>query len=191
MKPEIPSIELSLRDEAATRALAAAVAPHLGPGFVLYLSGELGAGKTAFTRALLRALGWSGRVRSPTFTLAELYKLSNFDLYHFDFYRFAGGDEWREAGIGDYLGGDAAAVVEWPEMAEGGLPDPDVWIRLGYPDEDQAALGPDSATERRWAHISAATERGRACVTGISDACALRLLAGVSSKEPSGPSPLP
>ncbi|HPA89312.1 MAG TPA: tRNA (adenosine(37)-N6)-threonylcarbamoyltransferase complex ATPase subunit type 1 TsaE [Quisquiliibacterium sp.] len=190
MNPEIPSIELSLRDEAATRALAGAIAPHLGPGFVLYLSGDLGAGKTAFTRALLRALGWQGRVRSPTFTLAELYELPNFDLYHFDFYRFAGSDEWREAGIGDYLGGQAAAVVEWPEMAEGGLPDPDLWLRLAYPDDDPASE-PHAATESRTAHLSGATDRGRACVVGIADACALGLLAGVCSRPRSGPSPLP
>jgi tRNA threonylcarbamoyladenosine biosynthesis protein TsaE len=190
MKPEIPSVELALHDEAATRALAYAVAPHLGPGFTLYLSGDLGAGKTAFTRALLRALGWTGRVRSPTFTLAELYELPNFDLYHFDFYRFAGSDEWREAGIGDVLGGQAAAIVEWPEMAGGGLPDPDLWLRLAYPD-DAGAADPEVATEHRTAHLSGATARGQACVVGISDACSLGLLAGVSLRARSDPSPLP
>lgn len=174
MQPPVPEIELQLRDEAATAALAAAVAPHLGPGFALYLSGELGAGKTAFTRALLRALGHSGRVRSPTFTLAEPYNLPNFNLYHFDFYRFSGDEEWRDAGFDEYLGGDGAAVIEWPELGGTGLPAPDVWLRLRAPSDEEAG------GNRRLAALSAGTDRGRACLIGVADATRAGLLAGVS-----------
>jgi tRNA threonylcarbamoyladenosine biosynthesis protein TsaE len=174
MQPDIPEIELALRDEAATAALAAVVAPHVRPGFVLYLSGDLGSGKTAFTRALLRALGHGGRVRSPTFTLAEPYNLSNFELYHFDFYRFSTEGEWRDAGFDEILGGEAAAVIEWPELAGSSLPAPDLWLRLAPGDEPQL-----HACERV-VHLSAGTEWGSACLSGIVVALRAGLLAGVS-----------
>ncbi|MFO1198841.1 MAG: tRNA (adenosine(37)-N6)-threonylcarbamoyltransferase complex ATPase subunit type 1 TsaE [Burkholderiaceae bacterium] len=210
-----------LRDLAATSALAAAIAPHVRPGFVVYLSGDLGTGKTAFTRALLRALGHDGRVRSPTFTLAEPYNLSNFELYHFDFYRFGSSDEWRDLGFDELIGGDVAAVVEWPELAGQGLPAPDLWIRLRTPDagagaapapadpgaadpgaanpgaaEREAGGGgagvPESSREpsgQRVARLSAPTEWGRLCLTGILDATHAGLLGGVSLREDSAPPP--
>lgn len=216
MQPVIPEIELMLRDLAATSALAAAIAPHVRPGFVVYLSGDLGTGKTAFTRALLRALGHDGRVRSPTFTLAEPYNLSNFELYHFDFYRFGSSDEWRDLGFDELIGGDVAAVVEWPELAGQGLPAPDLWIRLRTPDagagaapapadpgaadpgaaEREAGGGgagvPESSREpsgQRVARLSAPTEWGRLCLTGILDATHAGLLGGVSLREDSAPPP--
>lgn len=211
MQPVIPEIELMLRDLAATSALAAAIAPHVRPGFVVYLSGDLGTGKTAFTRALLRALGHDGRVRSPTFTLAEPYNLSNFELYHFDFYRFGSSDEWRDLGFDELIGGDVAAVVEWPELAGQGLPAPDLWIRLRTPDagggaapaaavpgaaERDAGGGGAGAPEpggepsgQRVARLSAPTEWGRLCLTGILDATHAGLLGGVSLREDSAPPP--
>jgi tRNA threonylcarbamoyladenosine biosynthesis protein TsaE len=185
MQPEIPRIELSLADERATQALATAVAPHLRRGFVLFLSGELGAGKTAFTRALLRALGHTGRVQSPTFTLVQSYNLSSFDLYHFDFYRFSSPEEWREAGFDEHVGGDAAAIVEWPELGGAGLPAPDVWLRLA-PDGDAGA-----AEDARVATLSAGTEWGRQCLIGVCDAARIGLLAGVSLRAASLEPPSP
>jgi tRNA threonylcarbamoyladenosine biosynthesis protein TsaE len=173
MQPDIPEIELRLRDETATGALAAAIAPHLRPGFVLYLSGDLGVGKTSFTRALLRALGHTGRVRSPTFTLAEPYNLPSFELYHIDFYRFSGSGDWRDVGFDELLGGDAAAVIEWPELGSA-LPDPDVWLRLSYDGE------PAPENPRRRVTLSAGTEWGRACLIGVAHAARIGLLAGAS-----------
>jgi tRNA threonylcarbamoyladenosine biosynthesis protein TsaE len=185
MQPEILRVELALADERATGALAAAVAPHIRRGFVLFLSGDLGAGKTTFARAVLRALGHTGRVQSPTFTLVQSYNLSNFELYHFDFYRFSSPEEWREAGFDEHLGDDVAAIVEWPELGATGLPAPDVWLRLS-PDED-----PGAGEHARVATLSGATEWGRQCLIGVCDAVSIGLLAGVSlrgaSLEPPSP----
>lgn len=172
MQPPIPGIELRLADQRATAALAAAIAPHFRGGFVLFLSGGLGAGKTTFARALLSALGHSGRVPSPTFTLVQSYNLPNFELHHFDFYRFSSPDEWREAGFDEHVGGEAAAIVEWPELGGGDLPAPDLWLRLA-----SDAAGGDEA---RVATLSAGTEWGRQCLIGICDALRVSLLAGVS-----------
>ena len=173
MQPAIPRIELLLADEAASAALAAAVAPHFRPGFVLYLSGDLGTGKTTFARAVLHALGHVGRVPSPTFNLVQPYNLSSFQLYHFDLYRFSSPEQWRDAGFDEHLGGDDAAIVEWPELGAGLLPPPDVWLRL--------AIGPHGDDdETRTVVASAGTEWGRQCLIGIVDAIRLGLLAGVS-----------
>jgi tRNA threonylcarbamoyladenosine biosynthesis protein TsaE len=124
--------DLSLPDEAATLALGAALARGIGPGRVLHLRGELGAGKTTVARGLLRALGYEGRVKSPTYTLVELYPLSSLNLYHFDFYRFADEDEWLSAGFRDYFNPDSACIVEWPERAGGRLPPPDLSVALEF-----------------------------------------------------------
>ena len=183
MQPTIPSITLLLADERATGALAAALAPHFRPGFVLYLSGDLGSGKTTLARAVLRALGHAGRVASPTFTLVQSYNLSNFELYHFDFYRFSSPDEWREAGFDEHVGGDAAAIVEWPELGGASVPAPDVWLRLA------SAEGAQEGS--RIAMLSAGTEWGRQCLTGLRDAAQVGLLVGVSLLGESAQPPSP
>lgn len=175
MQPTATDLELLLDDEAATAALAGAMAACLGPGFVLYLSGDLGAGKTAFTRALLRALGHTGRVRSPTFTLSESYNLPNFELYHFDFYRFSASNEWRDLGFDELLGGAGAAVIEWPELGGPSLPEPDVGLRLEAPDDPDDGVG-----SRRIARLRAGSARGRRCLSAIALAASRGSLAGVS-----------
>jgi tRNA threonylcarbamoyladenosine biosynthesis protein TsaE len=124
-----------LDDEAATLAFGARLARELAPGMVLYLEGELGAGKTTLVRGLLRALGYAGRVRSPTYTLTETYSLRGFELYHFDLYRMHDPREWVDAGFREMHDGHAVSVIEWPERAAGWLPRPDVVIRLQVRDE--------------------------------------------------------
>jgi len=151
-------LELRLLDLPATQRLAERLAARLEPGFVLFLSGDLGAGKTTFTRALLRALGYTGRVKSPTFTLLESYELPSFRLYHFDFYRLSD-RAWLDAGFDDYLGGSGVAVIEWPEHAGDGLPAPDLRLRL----EVDAAAGDDA----RVARLEAASPRGLACLKAL------------------------
>jgi len=121
---------LTLTDENATLALGATLARALAPGVVITLRGELGAGKTTLVRGLLRALGFAGRVKSPTYSLVELYKVSRLHLYHFDFYRFADPKEWIDAGFREAFDGTAICLVEWPERAAGHLPPADLDIAL-------------------------------------------------------------
>jgi tRNA threonylcarbamoyladenosine biosynthesis protein TsaE len=121
-----------LPDDGATLALGARLARALAPGLKIYLGGELGSGKTTLVRGVLRALGHAGRVKSPTFSLVELYRLSRLELYHFDFYRFERPQEWRDAGFRDLFDGSGVCLVEWPERAASALPAPDLAIALAY-----------------------------------------------------------
>ena len=157
---------VNLPDAAATRALGARLVGVLSPGLQIHLHGELGAGKTTLVQGLLAALGYRGRVKSPTYALVEVYELSRLNLYHFDFYRFRDGDEWRDAGFSEVFGGDAICVVEWPDKAGKNLPRPDIDITL--------EVNPESDTRR--ALIAAHTTAGAQC-------CAS--LASSSSPEPS------
>src|SRR3970282_3016642 len=116
-------LDINLPDAAATEALGAALAAGVAPGRWLHLRGDLGAGKTTLVRGLLRALGYAGRVKSPTYTLVEPYSLSSLHFYHFDFYRFKDRSEWLSSGFREYFNPQALCVVEWPEKARE-LPDP-------------------------------------------------------------------
>ena len=126
-----------LDDEAATLALGAALAKVLKPGCCVHLSGELGAGKTTLSRGILRGLGYQGRVKSPTYTLVELYVISKLNLYHFDFYRFNDPEEWNDAGFRDLFNETNLCLVEWPEKAGDLLSHPDLKIEL-QPTPNQA-----------------------------------------------------
>ena len=130
----MPYIEY-LPDEAATRALGARLAPLLRSGLVIFLQGDLGAGKTTLARGLIQALGYKGKVKSPTYTLAELYKFSSLCLYHFDFYRFDNPREWIEAGLRECFNAENICLVEWPERAGGQLPTPDLTVALSHGDQ--------------------------------------------------------
>jgi tRNA threonylcarbamoyladenosine biosynthesis protein TsaE len=124
-----------LADEGATLAFGAQLARELKPGLTFYLEGDLGAGKTTLVRGMLRALGHEGRVKSPTYTLAESYSLPAFELYHFDLYRMHDPREWLDAGFRDVGDGQAVSLIEWPEKAAGWLPPADVIIRLALADD--------------------------------------------------------
>ena len=133
------ALVVQLQDEAATNALGGQLAHALQPGLSLHLSGELGSGKTTLVRACLRALGYAGRVKSPSYTLVEPYELSSLSLYHFDFYRLKDPREWQDAGFRDYFKDDSVCLVEWPEKAGALLPPPDLEIRLSYAGEGRRA----------------------------------------------------
>jgi tRNA threonylcarbamoyladenosine biosynthesis protein TsaE len=167
--PALPApdrvLRLPLADAAATAALAARLAPALGPGTVVWLSGGLGAGKTTLVRGLLRALGHTGAVKSPTFTLLEPYNLPRFPVYHFDFYRFSSPDEWREAGFDEYFRGVGACLVEWPELAGPALPAPDLRIGLEFDGEAGEAGERGGA---RIAQLEAFGEAGRRCLSAAA-----------------------
>ena len=123
-------INLELADEAATMALGARLAAALRPGMVVYLQGDLGAGKTTLVRGVLRALGYEGRVKSPTYTLVESYVLSKYTLQHYDLYRMIDPREWLDAGFRDDCNISTLCLVEWPEKAAGLLPPADVRVKL-------------------------------------------------------------
>ena len=103
---------------------------------IVTLSGDLGAGKTTLVRGMLRALGWPGPVKSPSFALVEHYQFSSLYFYHFDFYRLdneeAGSEAWDSAGFAEYFRPDAVAVVEWPERLTARLPPADIAVRLEH-----------------------------------------------------------
>ena len=125
---------LLLSDMAATEALAARLTPHLQRGDMLALHGQLGAGKTAFARALLRALGVTGEVPSPTFTLVQLYDLPALSVAHFDLYRLRSAEELDELGWDDACF-DGVTLVEWPERAAGRLPQDRLALHFGMDDQ--------------------------------------------------------
>ena len=126
-------------DAAATEALGRTLAGGAGPGRVLHLRGELGAGKTTLVRGLLRGLGYAGRVKSPTYTLVEPYDVWSLHFYHFDFYRLKDQAEWEQAGFREYFGAHSMCVVEWPERAGGLLAPPDLDIQLLFEGEARRA----------------------------------------------------
>ena len=127
----------------------------LQPGLIIYLSGDLGTGKTTLTRGLLRALGHTGPVKSPTYTLVELYVISRYSVYHFDFYRFNSPEEWHDAGLDEYFDGRAICLVEWPEKAGGYAAAPDISIHLNeYEDARQVS-------------ITGKSERGTTCLSEL------------------------
>jgi len=119
-----------LADEPATAAFGALLAPLLRPGMVIYLDGDLGAGKTALVRSMLRALGHAGPVKSPTYSLVEVYVISSLYWYHFDFYRFNQPEEFIDAGLGEYFRSDSVCLVEWPEKAASCVPPADLIVSL-------------------------------------------------------------
>ncbi|MFQ6334157.1 tRNA (adenosine(37)-N6)-threonylcarbamoyltransferase complex ATPase subunit type 1 TsaE [Methylophilus sp. 3sh_L] len=119
-----------LKDEAATVHAASVLAKQLQPGQVIYLHGDLGAGKTTLVRGMLHALGHVGKVKSPTYTLVEPYTLPLATCYHFDLYRFQDAEEWEAAGFRDYFNPASICLVEWPERAADVLPAADIEIRF-------------------------------------------------------------
>ncbi|SOE51156.1 TsaE protein, required for threonylcarbamoyladenosine t(6)A37 formation in tRNA [Orrella dioscoreae] len=167
----LATLSLDLPDEIATQTLAHQLAPLAidrprdapadappGPaaGGRIHLRGDLGAGKTTLVRALLRAAGITGRIKSPSYALLESYKISNLYFYHLDFYRFSDPREWLDAGLRDIVRHDALVLIEWPERAQGLLPPPDLDVELVY------------AGEGRRAQLTAFSARGQAWLTALN-----------------------
>lgn len=134
-------IEISLPTEQSTLLLGqklASIILHLS-SFTLHLHGDLGAGKTTFSRGFLQQLGHHGHVKSPTYTLVEQYHLPPFDVFHFDLYRLSDPEELEYLGIRDYFGSNTIRLIEWPEKAVGFLSQPDIKLELFYQDKGRIA----------------------------------------------------
>ena len=127
-----------LPDLAATEALGAQIAAGLAPGEAVALEGDLGAGKTTLARAILRALGVTGAVPSPTFTLVQHYETPRLRVSHYDLYRIEDPEELDELGLDDALN-EGAALIEWPERAGGRLPVATLQVSLEAAGEGRSA----------------------------------------------------
>ena len=122
--------EYTLVDEAATLKMGRKLAANLRAGMTIFLKGPLGAGKTTLCRGLLQSYGYTGTVKSPTYTLVETYQYLTIPVCHFDLYRLGHGEELEYIGIRDYFSDVNLCLVEWAERAEGYLPKPDLIIGL-------------------------------------------------------------
>ncbi|HSX61218.1 MAG TPA: tRNA (adenosine(37)-N6)-threonylcarbamoyltransferase complex ATPase subunit type 1 TsaE [Tahibacter sp.] len=123
---------LHLADEDAVAGLAAALAPQLRGGGTIHLHGDLGAGKTTFARALLGALGVTGRVKSPTYSLVESYRVDSLAIHHLDLYRIADAGELEWLGLAELQDGPSLILIEWPERGGDALPAPDLVLELAH-----------------------------------------------------------
>ena len=122
--------------EQDTEALGRALVQRLQPGAVVAFTGDLGAGKTAFTRGLARGLGIPDRVTSPTFTIVNEYEGGRLPLFHFDMYRLGSSDELFDIGWEDYLARGGVCAVEWSEQVSGALPEDAVWVDIARGDNE-------------------------------------------------------
>lgn len=142
-------MKIFLADSDQTEALAAALARTLPERAVIYLRGELGAGKSTLARALLRALGVTGPIKSPTYALIERYPLADGEAVHLDLYRIGGASELEFLGLDELAHAARLWLVEWPERGGSALPPADLLIRLSVSGEGRSAeletTGPSGA----------------------------------------------
>jgi tRNA threonylcarbamoyladenosine biosynthesis protein TsaE len=141
-KPMTSSMTLTLADSSMTEALGAALArafPGAHTGAVVYLQGDLGAGKTTCVRSVLHTLGVTGPVRSPTYTLVDTYNLAGVTCVHVDLYRVQSLQEVEELGLRDLTGAGYLMLIEWPEKGGAAVPPPDLAVSLQYADEGRVA----------------------------------------------------
>jgi tRNA threonylcarbamoyladenosine biosynthesis protein TsaE len=152
-----PGLDLGRLDEDQLAGFARRLASSLSPPLVVFLEGDLGAGKTTFCRALIQALGHTGRVKSPTYGLLERYELAELDVLHLDLYRIGDPGELEFLAIEDGFDDKTLLLVEWPERGQGALPEPDLVICLAH------------AHDARFVYLKPRTERGNAVCRASTD----------------------
>lgn len=138
--------EFFLADEAAMLKFGGEWASVCRPGTIIFLQGTLGAGKTTLVRGLLRALGYQGTIKSPTYTLVESYVIDDLHLFHFDLYRIKNPQELLDIGLEDYLQPHVVCLIEWPERAEQILPRANIFCTIEIP---KNGIGRKVVIERR------------------------------------------
>lgn len=154
-------------DADAQESLGRELAAALGGRGVVYLEGELGAGKTTLTRGILRGYGHSGAVKSPTYTLVEPYELAAATVYHFDLYRLTDPEELELMGMRDYCRADTLAVIEWPERGHPFLPPADLIITIRV---CAAASNSSDNQDSRELEFAAQNETGLAVLAALAPA---------------------
>ena len=122
--------EIFLADENDTLKLGERFAQLISPPLIIWLEGDLGAGKTTFTRGLLNALGYNGAVKSPTYNIVETYPFKSFNLHHFDLYRFQNPEEWLDAGLDELITADSIILIEWPQLGGNLAPPADIILNI-------------------------------------------------------------
>ena len=144
-------VTLYLADEDAMVALGTRIAQVTQGHGIVFLDGDLGAGKTTLSRGIIRGLGHVGSVKSPTFTLVEPYEIGEIRALHSDLYRLVDPEELEYLGIRDYLEDDALCLIEWPQKGAGFLPKPDLTITISPHDSGRSlSLLPQSPRGETW-----------------------------------------
>ena len=131
-------VTLYLADEEAMTAFGTRIAKITEGHGLIFLEGDLGAGKTTLSRGIIRGLGHEGAVKSPTFTLVEPYEIGDIRAFHFDLYRLVDPEELEYLGIRDYFDDDALCLIEWPDKGAGFLPKPDLTITISPQDSGRS-----------------------------------------------------
>jgi len=134
----VSEVTLYLADEAAMTAFGERIAHTTKGHGLVFLEGDLGAGKTTLSRGIIRGLGHVGAVKSPTFTLVEPYEIGDIRAFHFDLYRLVDPEELEYLGIRDYFEDDALCLIEWPDKGAGFLPKPDLTITISPQDSGRS-----------------------------------------------------